>query len=240
MLARGVAVGVRLLAHLGDCLSAVLNFVGIDDGVANRASNVPLVGVGDVLALLHWLGDTVRVANLLDGLGDAGVVEGGGDAAMESLSIGLGLPLTNVPVEDTRGTAKSLSIHRDALLNLDGVSGGDALSDVALFRGLGARGGDDLLATFSDGGILKHIHHSLADLPGSLNSPWDTFLHWGTNTGGGAHMSGNSPSNNADGATDSDGADATAGEEEASCFGFGLGSSGSKASAKKNNGKLHF
>ena len=26
------------------------------------------------------------------------------------------------------------------------------------------RGGDDLLATLSDGGILKHIHHSLADL----------------------------------------------------------------------------
>ena len=26
-------------------------------------------------------------------------------------------------------------------------------------------------------------------LPGSLNSPWDTFLHWGPNTGGGAHMS---------------------------------------------------
>jgi len=235
-----VAVGVRLLAHLSDGLSAVLNFVGVDDGVANGASNVPLVGVGDVLALLHWLGDAVRVANLLDGLGDAGVVEGGGDAAVESLSISLGLPLAKVPVEDTRGTAKSLSVNRDALLNLDGVGGGDALSDVALLGGLGARGGDDLLATLSDGGILKHIHHSLADLPGSLNSPWDTFLHWGTNTGGGAHMSGNSPSNNADGATDSDGADATTGEEQASCFGLGLGSSGSKASAKKNNGKLHF
>ena len=26
------------------------------------------------------------------------------------------------------------------------------------------RGGDDLLATLSDGGILKHIHHGLADL----------------------------------------------------------------------------
>ena len=26
------------------------------------------------------------------------------------------------------------------------------------------RGGDDLLAAFSDGGILKHIHHSLAHL----------------------------------------------------------------------------
>ena len=26
------------------------------------------------------------------------------------------------------------------------------------------RGGDDLLATLSDGGILKHIHHSLAHL----------------------------------------------------------------------------
>jgi len=233
-----VAVGVRLLAHLSDGLSAVLNFVGVDDSVANSASNVPLVGVGDVLALLHRLGDTVGVTNRLDGLGDAGVIEGGGGTPVQSL--GISLPLANVPVEDTRGTAKSLSIHRDALLNLDGVGGGDALSDVALLGGLGARGGDDLLATLSDGGILKHIDHSLADLPGSLNSPWDTFLHWGTNTGGGAHMSGNSPSNNADGATDSDGADATAGEEEASCFGFGLGSSGSKASAKKNNGKLHF
>ena len=79
--------------------------------------------------------------------------------------------------------------NKDALLDLDGVGGGDALSDVALLRGLGApkcqhsvesesdfalvcresesghlRGGDDLLATLSDGGILKHIHHSLADL----------------------------------------------------------------------------
>ena len=35
-------------------------------------------------------------------------------------------------MEDTRGTTKSLSINRDALLNLDGVGGGDALSDVAL------------------------------------------------------------------------------------------------------------
>jgi len=220
-----VAVGVRLLAHLSDGLSAVLNFVGVDDGVANGASNVPLVGVGDVLALLHWLGDTVGVANRLDGLGDAGVVEGGGGAPVQSLSISL--PLANVPVEDTRGTAKSLSIDRDALLNLDSVGGGDALSDVALLGGLGARGGDDLLATLSDGGVLKHIHHSLADLPGSLNSPWDTFLHWGPNTGGGAHMSGNSPSNDADGATDRDGADATTGEEQSSCFGLSLGSSGS-------------
>merc|ERR1719295_946978 len=237
-LSRGVAVGVGLLANLGDCLGAVLNFVGVDDGVANGASNVPLVGIGGVLTLLHWLRDTVRVANLLDGLGDAGVVEGGGDASMESLSISL--PLANVPVEDTRGTAKSLSIHRDALLNLDGVGGGDALSDVALLGGLGARGGDDLLATLSDGGVLKHIHHSLANLPGSLNSPWDTFLHWGPNTGGGAHMSGNSPSNDADGATDRDGADATTREEQSSSFGLSLGSSGSKASAKKKNGKLHF
>jgi len=220
-----VAVGVCLLAHLSDGLSAVLNFVGVDDGVANGASNVPLVGVGDVLALLHWLGDTVGVANRLDGLGDAGVVEGGGGAPVQSLSISL--PLANVPVEDTRGTAKSLSIDRDALLNLDSVGGGDALSDVALLGGLGARGGDDLLATLSDGGVLKHIHHSLADLPGSLNSPWDTFLHWGPNTGGGAHMSGNSPSNDADGATDRDGADATTGEEQSSCFGLSLGSSGS-------------
>ena len=83
--------------------------MGVDDGVANGASNVPLVGVGDVLTLLHWLRDTVRVANLvreviptlfcnsnlLDGLGDAGVVEGGRDASMESLSISL--PLANVP-----------------------------------------------------------------------------------------------------------------------------------------------
>lgn len=73
-LARGVAVGVRLLAHLSDGLSAVLNFVGVDDGVANSPSNVPLVGVGDVLALLHRLRDTIGVANRLDGLGDAGVV----------------------------------------------------------------------------------------------------------------------------------------------------------------------
>ena len=33
--------------------------------------------------------------HLLDGLGDAGVVEGGGDSAVESLSIGL--PLADVP-----------------------------------------------------------------------------------------------------------------------------------------------
>ena len=39
--------------------------MGVDDGVANGASNVPLVGVGDVLALLHRLGDTVGVANLV-------------------------------------------------------------------------------------------------------------------------------------------------------------------------------
>ena len=38
--------------------------MGVDDGVTNGASNVPLVGVGDVLALLHRLGDTVGVANL--------------------------------------------------------------------------------------------------------------------------------------------------------------------------------
>jgi len=242
-----VAVGVRLLAHLGDGLSAVLNFVGVDDGVTNGASNVPLVGVGDVLALLHWLGDTVRVANRLDGLGDAGVVEGGGGAPVESLGISLPLANANVPVEDTRGTAKSLSIDRDALLNLDGVGGGDALHDVALLGGLGARGGDDFLATLSDGGILKHIHHSLAHLPGSLNSPWNTFLHWGTNTGRGAHMSNCCPSNKADGATNGDGAaktdtvsDSAAGEEETSCLGFGLGSSSSEAGAEKNNCKLHF
>ena len=45
---------------------------------------------------------------------------------------------SELPVEDTRGTAKSLSIDRDALLDLDGVGGGDALSDVALLGGLGA------------------------------------------------------------------------------------------------------
>jgi len=233
-----VAVGVRLLANLSDCLSAVLNFVGVDDGVANGASNVPLVGVGDVLTLLHWLRDTVRVANLLDGLGDAGVVEGGGDAAMESLSISL--PLANVPVEDTRGTAKSLSIDRDALLDLDGVGGGDALSDVALLRGLGARGGDDLLATLSDGGVLKHIHNSLADLPGSLNSPWDTLLHWSADTSGCAHVSSDSPANDTDGATDGNAAtNAGAGEEQAGCFRFSLGSGRREASAKKNNCEFH-
>ena len=35
------------------------------------------------------------ISDLLDGLGDAGVVEGGGDAAVESL--GVSLPLANVP-----------------------------------------------------------------------------------------------------------------------------------------------
>ena len=73
-------------------------------------------------------------------------------------SLGIGLPLANVPapqhllveifslgfrilpVEDTRGTAKSLSIDRDALLNLDGVGGGNALGDVALLGSLGAPG----------------------------------------------------------------------------------------------------
>merc|ERR1719234_1456971 len=136
---------------------------------------------------------------------------------------------------------KSLSVNRDALLDLDGVSGRDALSDVALLRGLGARGGDDLLATLSDGGILKHIHHSLADLPGSLNSPWDTFLHRGAHTGRSAHTSCNT--NKTDGATDGDGAsktDATAGEEKPSCLRFSLGSSSSKAGAKKNNCEFHF
>jgi len=100
-LARGVAVGVGLLAHLGDGLSAVLNFVGVDDGVANGASNVPLVGVGDVLALLHGLRDTVGVANRLDGLGDAGVVEGGVGAPVEGL--GISLPLANVAVAKKMG-----------------------------------------------------------------------------------------------------------------------------------------
>ena len=33
--------------------------------------------------------------HLLDGLGDAGVVEGGGDGAVKSLSVGL--PLADVP-----------------------------------------------------------------------------------------------------------------------------------------------
>jgi len=237
-----VAVGVCLLAHLSDGLSAVLNFMGVDDGVANSASNIPLVGVGDVLALLHGLRDTVGVANRLDGLGDAGVVEGGGGGPVQSL--GISLPLANVPVEDTRGTAKSLSIDRDALLNLDGVGGGNALGDVALLGGLGARGGDDLLATLSDGGILKHIHHSLAHLPGSLNSPWNTFLDWGTSTGRSAHMSNGCASNKTDGATDSDGASetntASTREEKASCLRFGLGSSSNEAGSEKNNGKLHF
>jgi len=238
VLARGVAVGVRLLAHLGDRLSAVLNFMGVNDGVANGAGNVPLVGVGDVLALLHRGGDTVGMANRLDRLGDAGVVEGGGGASMEGL--GVSLPLAKAPVDDTSGTSKSLGIDRDSLLNLDGVGGGDALGDVGLLGGLGARGGDDLLATLSDGGVLKHIHHGLANLPGSLNSPWNTFLHRGANTGRGAHMADGSPSNNTDGATDGDGAaDTTAGEKEASCLGFGLGSSSGEASAKKNNCKLH-
>jgi len=233
-----VAVGVGLLANLGDCLSAVLNFVGVDDGVANGASNVPLVGVGDVLTLLHRLRDTVRVANLLDGLGDAGVVEGGGDAAMESLSISL--PLANVPVEDTRGTAKSLSIDRDALLDLDGVGGGDALSDVALLRGLGARGGDDLLATLSDGGVLKHIHNSLADLPGSLNSPWDTLLHRSADTSGCAHVSSNSPADDTNSATDGNAAtNAGAWKEQAGCFRLSLRSGSGEASAKKNNCEFH-
>ena len=35
------------------------------------------------------------ISDLLDGLGDAGVVEGGGDTAVESL--GVSLPLANVP-----------------------------------------------------------------------------------------------------------------------------------------------
>ena len=43
-------------------------------------------------------------------------------------------------MDDTRGTAKSLSIDRDALLDLDSVGGGDALHDVTLLRGLGAPG----------------------------------------------------------------------------------------------------
>jgi len=233
-----VAVGVGLLAHLSDGLSAVLNFVGVDDGVADGTSNVPLVGVGDVLALLHWLRDTVRVANLLDGLGDAGVVEGGGDTAVESL--GVSLPLANVPVENTRGTTKSLSINWDALLDLDGVSGGDALSDVALLRGLGARGGDDLLATLSDGGVLKNIHNSLADLPGSLNSPWDTLLHRSADTSGCAHVSSDSPANDTNSATDGNTAtNAGAWKEQTGCFRFGLRSGSGEASAKKNNCEFH-
>ena len=47
-----------------------------------------------------------------------------------------------MPVDDTSGTSKSLSIDRDTLLNLDGVGGGDALRDVALLGGLGAPGCD--------------------------------------------------------------------------------------------------
>merc|ERR1719193_2872148 len=217
MLARGVAVGVGLLAHLSDGLSAVLNFVGVDDGIADGTSNVPLVGVGDVLALLHWLRDTVGVAHLLDGLGDAGVVEGGGDGAVKSLSIGL--PLADVPGKDTRSTSKSLSINRDTLLNLDSIGGGNALSDVALLRGLGAGGGDDLLATLSDGGVLEHIHNSLADLPGSLNSPWDTLLHRSADTSGCAHVSSNSAANG------NTAANAGAWEEQTGCFRLSLRSS---------------
>ena len=40
--------------------------MGVDHGVADGTSNVPLVGVGDVLALLHWLRDTVGVADLFE------------------------------------------------------------------------------------------------------------------------------------------------------------------------------
>ena len=43
-------------------------------------------------------------------------------------------------MEDIGGSAKSLSVDRNALLDLDGVGGGDALRDVALLRGLGAPG----------------------------------------------------------------------------------------------------
>merc|ERR1712226_1325466 len=107
----------------------------LDNSIADGAGNIPLVGVGDVLALLHRHRDAVRVANRLDRFGDAGVVEGGGGGAMEG--VGIGLPLANHPVEDIGGSAKSLSVNRNALLDLDGVGGGDALRDVALLRGLG-------------------------------------------------------------------------------------------------------
>ena len=43
-------------------------------------------------------------------------------------------------MEDIGGSAKSLSVNRNALLDLDGVGGGNALRDVALLRGLGAPG----------------------------------------------------------------------------------------------------
>ena len=103
------------------------------------------------------IGFFLQLPDRLDGLGDAGVVEGGVGAPVEGL--GISLPLANVtvakkmkhffriqniqfalPVDDTRGTAKSLSIDRDALLDLDGVGGGDALHDVTLLRRLGAPG----------------------------------------------------------------------------------------------------
>ena len=45
-------------------------------------------------------------------------------------------------MDDTSGTSKSLGIDRDALLDLDGVGGGDALGDMALLGGLGAPGRD--------------------------------------------------------------------------------------------------
>ena len=46
-------------------MNAHLDFVAVDNGIADGAGNVPLVGVGDVLALLHRHRDAVRVANLL-------------------------------------------------------------------------------------------------------------------------------------------------------------------------------
>jgi len=233
-----VAVGVGLLTHLSDGLSTVLNFVAVNNGVTDGPGDVPLVGVGDVLALPHRRGDTVGVADLLDGLGDAGVVESGGDGAVKSLSVGL--PLADVPVKDTRSTSKGLSINRDTLLNLDSVGGGNALSDVALLRGLGAGGGDDLLATLSDGGVLKHIHNSLADLPGSLNSPWDTLLHRSADTSGCAHVSSNSPADDTNSATDGNAAtNAGAWKEQAGCFRLSLRSGSGEASAKKNNCEFH-
>ena len=43
-------------------------------------------------------------------------------------------------MEDIGGSAKSLSVDRNALLDLDGVGGGNALGDVALLGSLGAPG----------------------------------------------------------------------------------------------------
>ena len=145
--------------------------------------------------------DPFCISNLLDGLGDAGVVEGGGDAAMESLSISL--PLANVPAAFVCWNIFSIqtmlhpiwiacgghqrhgqeSEHRQGRPprpwrcrwrrcsqwcgspRRSGCTWDQTQSEVLLKSLAGyLRGGDDLLATLSDGGVLKHIHHSLANL----------------------------------------------------------------------------